>query len=57
VLKKGTVSTEARDLWEPFVLTLVEYDSSPVMREYRVAAANALAILSFEGIIGSEYYV
>ena len=55
--RRGLVSIDPHDVRESFELTLVEYDASPVMREYRIAAPNAPAVLSLEGLVGSEHYL
>jgi hypothetical protein len=42
---------------EHFELTLVEYNASPVVREYGVATLNATAVLSLNGLVCSENYI
>jgi hypothetical protein len=52
-----TISIGLHAMEQPFGPTLVEYNTSPVVREYGVATPNAATILSLYGLVGSKNYI
>jgi hypothetical protein len=54
VLEKKAISIETQDVEEAFELTLIQYNPSPVVGQYRV---NATSILPLESLVGGKYYI